>query len=113
MNFQYQVAVAVDPQCKTTYSHKFPVVVGTRVVERWSRKPLPPKNITSFLRGMGLRRYRDYQVTVDTKPQAHGVVYHFIDDQDAMMLRLVANVEQTYTDQHTATCPNCGHNFRP
>lgn len=112
MNFEHTVKVAVDPACKTTYSHKFPVMVGTKVVERWSRKPLPPKNITAFLHGMGLRRYKDYMVQVDLTPKVHGLVYSFIEQQDAMMLKLFAGIEQTKTDQHYATCPKCNHNFQ-
>lgn len=112
MNFQHRVQVAVAPDSKLHYSHKFPAVVGNKVVERWSRKPLPPKNITAFLRGMGLRRYKDYMVEIDTAPKTHGLVYSFIDQSDAMMLKLFAGVEKTYTDQHHATCPACKHRFQ-
>ena len=112
MNFEHIVKVAVDPACKVYYSHKFPTLVGTQVVERWSRKPLPPKNITAFLRGMGLKRYQNYMVQIDSAPQTHGLVYSFIDQQDAIMLKLFAGIEQTRTDQHYAVCPNCKHNFQ-
>ena len=53
-NFQYLVKVDIDPKSKLFYSHKFPVAVGNRIEDRWSRKPLPPKNLTAFLRGIAV-----------------------------------------------------------
>lgn len=110
-NFPHPVSIKIDSNSDLTYSHPFPVMVGNRVQERWSKKTHPVKPVSAALRSMRIMRYKDYQLGHDAK--SHSVVYHFADSRHAMMCALIAQQTgyHTYTDRVKHNCPQCGHNF--
>jgi len=108
LDFPHTVTVLVDKKDPISFSHQFPVILpsGKKDV-RWAKRPLAPKKLNTFLRGIGCKFRTDYLYTCDIIQ--HAIVYHFKDSRSALMLRLFTNgPEHTHTDTHTVTCPGCG-----
>lgn len=109
--FTHCVTLACPKGHKPFYSHSFPIAVGNKVVERWSTKPRPIKEMTVYLRGCNLKRYKDYMV--EYNPKTTNFEYWFAEAPMAMLFQLrVSTLQQEFKQpgQHlTAVCPKCNH----
>ena len=107
--FAVMVAVDKDPNQDPTYSHKFPTMVGNKVVERWSTKVRPIKSLTAFLQGCQLKRNKDYMI--DYNPKTKKYEYWFDDGQNAFMFSLMCGtMKQTLAGsghKFDIQCPHC------
>ena len=111
--FTHLVCVARDPATDPTYSHKFPTLVGNKVVERWSTKVRPIKSLTHALQGVRLKRYQDYMI--DFNPRTQQYEYWFLDGAMATLFALVCGTMlQTVAatgNQFAIECPHCAGHF--
>ena len=109
--FAHMVAVDRPQGHAPTYTHSFPVAVGTRVEERWSTKARPIKSMTRYLQGCALKRYVDYMVDFNAK--TNKFEYWFAQGKHATLFQLaVSNLQQEYASAKpklTAVCPCCQH----
>jgi len=108
--FSTMVAVDRDPTQAPTYRHKFPTMVGNKVVERWSQKVRPIKSLTAFLQGAQLKRNKDYMVDFNVKTDKYE--YWFDDGQNALMFGLMCgHMKQRLSggtgDHFDIQCPHC------
>ena len=113
VEFTHLVCVDRDPNVNPTYSHKFPTMVGVKVVERWSTKVRPIKSLTNALQGVSLKRYRDYMI--DYNPKTEQYEYWFLDSQMATLFALVCSTMlQTVSasgHRFDIECPHCHTTF--
>ena len=100
--FSTMVAVDRDPNQDPTYRHKFPTMVGNKVVERWSQKVRPIKSLTRFLQGCQLKRNQDCMIDFNAKTNKYE--YWFDDGQNALMFSLMCG-------HMTQTLAGSGHKF--
>ena len=111
--FTHLVCVARDPTVDPTYSHKFPTLVGTKVVERWSTKVRPIKSLTAALHGVRLKRNHDYMVDFNAKTQQYE--YWFLDPAMATLFALVCStcLQTLSASGHSfkIECPHCAGHF--
>ena len=73
LEFTHLVSIDRDPNQDTTYSHKFPTYdfAKHKIVERWSTKVKPIKSLTESLRGIRLKRNKDYMVDYNNQTQKY------------------------------------------
>jgi hypothetical protein len=114
--FTHLATIQPDPKTPTTYSHKFPTLVGNKVVERWSTKVRPIKDLTHLLRGCQLKRNQDYMVDYNAKTGLYE--YWFEDSRHCLMFVLASNsVLQTRRvgngHQFSIECPHCALHIHP
>lgn len=111
--FDLKVKVAKDPNTDPVYSYKFPVLRGTQVKELWARKVRPIKDLTKYLQGCNLKRYKDYMVSYNAQSQNYE--YWFKDAQYQMLFALaISGMKQSTKDKGYAfsiTCPCCNTNI--
>lgn len=110
--FTHLVCVNRDPNINPTYSHKFPTLVGVKVVERWSTKVRPIKSLTQALQGVRLKRNQDYMI--DFNPKTDQYEYWFLDPAMATLFALVCGtmLQKLNGNNHNFNieCPHCqGH----
>ena len=108
--FANLATVQPDPNTPTTYSHKFPTLVGNKVVERWSTKVRPIKDLTHLLRGCQLKRNQDYMVDYNAKTGMYE--YWFERSSHCLMFQIAsASVLQSRSmgngHQFNIECPHC------
>jgi len=107
--FDLRVNVPKDPNTTPTYSYKFPSMVGTKLVEKWACKVRPPKDLTRYLSGCNLKRYKDY--IVEYNQQSQNYEYWFQDPHYQLMFSLaVAGMKQSTTSKgypFKIVCPCC------
>jgi len=108
--FTHLATVQPDPNTPTTYSHKFPTIVGNRVVERWSTKVRPIKDLTYLLRGCQLKRNEDYMVDYNARTGLYE--YWFENSAHRLMFALASSsVLQSRRmgsgHQFDIECPHC------
>jgi hypothetical protein len=107
--FNTMVAVDRDPKQDPTYRHKFPTMVGNKVVERWSQKVRPIKSLTRFLQGCQLKRNQNYMIDFNAKTDKYE--YWFDDAQNALMFGLMCgSMKQTLAgsgQKFDIVCPHC------
>lgn len=113
IEFTHLVCVDRDPQTEPTYSHSFPTLVGTQVVERWSTKVRPIKSLTNALRGVRLMRDKDYMIDYNAKTQQYE--YWFLEGAMATLFALVCGtMKQTVSapgHKFDIECPHCHQAF--
>ena len=109
--FEHLVRIDCPKNHRPTYTHKFPVVVGTHVEDRWSTKVRPIKSMTNYLKGCELKRYTDYMVQFNKF--TNKFEYWFKEGQYATLFALrVSGMKQEYGTKKPALyacCSNCGH----
>lgn len=102
-NAGHKVIIPVAKNQKITYKVKFQDTITNK--DKWASPPLPPKTITRYLQGAGLRRNKDYVVYANET--LHAMEYYFAEGINATMLSMFAGVPQnTYTNKHY--CKHCG-----
>ena len=114
--FTHLATVQPDPKTPTTYSHKFPTLVGTKVVERWSTKVRPIKDLTYLLRGCRLKRNQDYMVDYNSKTNLYE--YWFDNSANCLMFILASStVLQSRRvgpgHKFDIECPHCANHIPP
>lgn len=115
--FTYLATVAPDPNSPTTYSHKFPTVgANGKVVERWSTKVRPIKDLTHLLRGCRLKRNEDYMVDYNAKTGLYE--YWFEHSKHCLMFQLASSQvlqsrRQGSGQQFNIECPHCAKHIHP
>ena len=107
--FEHCVTIAPQPgQPDPTYSYKFPTLEGNQVVEKWAKKVRPIQDLTRYLQGCGLKRFRDY--LIDFNGQDYE--YWFRDSRVALLFSLRCSFMKQ-TRQHAGShrfkieCPDC------
>ena len=113
VEFCHLVCVDRDPNVEPTYSHKFPTLVGNKVVERWGTHVRPIRSLTHALRGVRLMRKKDYMI--DYNPRTQQYEYWFLDGQMATLFALVcSSMKQTLSPRghrFDIVCPHCQQQF--
>jgi hypothetical protein len=112
VEFTNLVKVPLDPNSPPpTYSHKFPVVVGNKVTERWSTKVRPMKDMTRLLSGCKLKRNIDYMVGFNGKDYE----YWFHNSNHALMFAIITSgmIQSFSTSKRKfdIMCPHCNTPF--
>ena len=113
VEFKHLVRVNRDPNVDPTYSHKFPTLVGNKVVERWGTHVRPIRSLTHALRGVRLMRNKDYVIEYSAALQQYE--YWFLEGQMATLFALVCgSMLQTQSPKghrFDIVCPHCQQQF--
>jgi len=114
--FQHLATIKSDPNSPTTYTHKFPTLVGNKVVERWSTKVRPIRDLTHLLRGCKLKRDVDYMVHFNATTNLYE--YWFEDSRHCLMFMMASStVLQTRSvgtgGLFNIQCPHCANSIHP
>ena len=112
VEFTNLVTIPRDPNGPPpTYSHKFPVVVGNKVKERWSTKVRPMKDMTRLLNGCKLKRNIDYMVAYNGKDYE----YWFNNANHSLMFAIITSgMKQSISvpnHKFNVVCPHCSTQF--
>ena len=109
IKFAHRVTVAPAPNSPDpTYSYKFPTLQGTQVIEKWAQKVRPIKDLTRYLHGCDLKRYKDYLVDFNGTDYE----YWFKDSRTSLLFSLRCSfMKQTRvggrTHKFKVECPDC------
>ena len=106
--FAHCVTVAPKPGGPSpTYSYQFPYKQGVNVIMKWAQKVRPIKDLTRYLQGCALQRYRDYLVEYNGKDYE----YWFRDAKISLLFSLRCSLmQQTRRGQghrFRIECPHC------
>lgn len=111
--FTHIVTLPRDPNVEPIYRHTFPAQVGNKVVERWSTKVRPIKDMTYMLRACRLLRNKDYMVDYNGVNKVYE--YWFKQKSHAVQFKLmVGNSPQQISTGGTKfkiKCPCCSNTF--
>ena len=113
---KHLVTVPPSPTVEPIYNYQFPKPQANGTVKMlWARAVRPIQDMTRMLRGLNVRRYRDYAIEF----AGGNYQYWFKDAQVATMFALfVANQTHPGTGPKgyaalKCVCPQCNHAFKP